>query len=89
MCVCRQGESKSPASSSLFVAYSFYAWIAPAVIVGGSVASDLFSLDEPLLRPIRRFIPSMSGIDLSPLVLLLGIFLIQRIIAYYIYPNVF
>ena len=26
---------------------------------------------EPMLRPIRRFIPSMSGLDFSPLVLII------------------
>jgi YggT family protein len=27
---------------------------------------------EPLLRPIRRFLPDMGGIDISPIILLLG-----------------
>jgi YggT family protein len=30
-------------------------------------------LTEPLLRPIRRFMPDLGGLDVSPLVLLLGI----------------
>ena len=46
-------------------------------------------MTEPLLRPIRRRMPTMGGLDLSPIVLLLLIFLLQRIIAYYIYPHVF
>lgn len=29
-------------------------------------------LTEPLLRPIRRFLPDLGGIDLSPIVLLIG-----------------
>lgn len=49
----------------------------------------LNALTEPLLRPIRNILPNFSGLDLSPLVLLLLIFLIQDIIAKYIYPNVF
>jgi YggT family protein len=30
-------------------------------------------LTEPLLRPIRRFMPDLGGLDISPIVLLLGI----------------
>lgn len=49
----------------------------------------LNALTEPVLRPIRNLLPSFSGLDLSPLVLLLLIFLLQDVIAKYIYPNVF
>jgi YggT family protein len=46
-------------------------------------------LTEPFLRPIRNFLPSTGGIDISPIILLLAVMLIERIIIYYIYPNVF
>ena len=49
----------------------------------------LNAMTEPVLRPIRNILPNFSGLDLSPLVLLLLIFLIQDVIAKYIYPNVF
>ena len=53
-------------------------------------AWNLFlALTEPFLRPIRNFLPSTGGIDLSPIVLLLGIMLVERIIVYYVYPYVF
>ena len=53
-------------------------------------AWNLFlALTEPFLRPIRNFLPNTGGIDLSPIVLLLAIMLLERIIVYYIYPNVF
>ncbi len=53
-------------------------------------AWNLFlALTEPFLRPIRNVLPSTGGLDLSPIVLLLGIMLLERIIIYYIYPNVF
>ncbi len=51
--------------------------------------NGIYQLTEPVLAPIRRRLPDMGGIDISPIVLLLGVFLIQRIIVYYIYPNVF
>ncbi len=36
---------------------------------------------EPALRPIRRFVPNLGGIDISPVVLLLAIFFLQQVIA--------
>jgi YggT family protein len=34
-------------------------------------------LTEPVLRPIRSVVPAVGGVDLSPLVLLLGIWLVR------------
>ena len=47
------------------------------------------SLTEPVLRPIRRIMPKFSGIDVSPIILFILIYLIQRVIQLYIYPYVF
>jgi YggT family protein len=54
-----------------------------------SIWNLVTALTEPLLRPIRNAIPNLGGIDISPVVLLLLIFFIQRVIEEYIYPNVF
>ena len=54
-----------------------------------SVWSTLNALTEPVLRPIRGMLPNMGGIDISPVIALLGIFFIESVIARYIYPNVF
>ncbi len=54
-----------------------------------SIWNLFLALTEPLLRPIRNFLPWTGGIDISPIILLLGIMLLERIIIYYIYPNVF
>ena len=35
------------------------------------------AITEPLLRPLRRFIPPLGGIDLTPLILILGIFFVR------------
>jgi YggT family protein len=52
-----------------------------------SVWSGLNTLTEPLLRPIRRRLPQMGAIDISPIVLLLAIFFLERVIVYYVYPT--
>jgi len=36
---------------------------------------------EPMLRPIRQVLPSMGGIDISPMILIFILILIDRIIA--------
>lgn len=38
-------------------------------------------LTEPALEPIRRALPQTGGIDLSPLVALIGLELIKRIVS--------
>ncbi|GGC49861.1 YggT family protein [Chelatococcus reniformis] len=48
----------------------------------------LVQITEPLLRPIRNLLPNLGGVDVSPVILLLIIFFIQKLISYYIYPAV-
>ena len=46
-----------------------------------SFLSALDRITEPLYRPIRRVLPDFGGIDFSPIVVLLGIMVIQRLLA--------
>jgi len=48
-----------------------------------SLVYALQALTEPVFRPIRRIIPPMGGLDLSPLVLLLLIQFIRYAVVYY------
>ena len=43
--------------------------------------SSINRLLEPIYRPIRNFLPSMSGLDLAPLVVIVGIIAIRIIIS--------
>jgi YggT family protein len=54
-----------------------------------TVGEFLYRITDPVLRPIRNMLPPMGGIDISPIILFLIIILIEKVIAYYIYPNVF
>lgn len=38
-------------------------------------------LVEPLYRPVRRILPPMTGIDLAPLVVLIGVYALRIILA--------
>ncbi|MCA1244066.1 YggT family protein [Stappia stellulata] len=79
----------------VIIASAIFSWLFAFNVINSSnqfvatIAQLLYNLTEPLLRPIRQRLPSMGGLDISPIVLLLGIFLLQRIIVYYLYPNVF
>ena len=53
-----------------------------------SVWNFLNALTEPLLRPIRRVLPSLGGIDVSPIILLLLLMFVQELIKEYLYPLV-
>ena len=52
-----------------------------------SIWNGLQAVTEPLLRPIRNIMPNLGAVDISPVILLLLIFLLERIIIYYIYPS--
>jgi YggT family protein len=89
----------------LLLALQLYVWllIAAAVLswliafnvvntrnqVVGFVGEFLYRITEPALQPIRRFMPNLGGIDISPIILILIIFFLESVIVRYIYPNVF
>ena len=41
------------------------------------IAQFVYAVTEPVLGPIRRTLPPMSGLDFSPMVLLLGLRLLR------------
>jgi YggT family protein len=45
------------------------------------------TITGPFLRPIRRWLPDLGGIDISPLILILGLILIRYIINVEILPR--
>jgi YggT family protein len=53
------------------------------------ISDFLYRVTEPVFRPIRQLMPNLGGIDFSPLIVLLILYLIERSIELYIYPNVF
>ena len=46
------------------------------------------AITEPMLRPIRRRLPDLGGVDISPMILILGLILISYIINYEILPRI-
>ncbi len=71
----------------IVIASAVFSWLYAFNIVNprnqfiAMVGSTLYKLTEPVLRPIRNVLPDLGGLDLSPIVLLLGLFFLQRLIA--------
>jgi YggT family protein len=79
----------------LLIAAAVFSWLIAFNVVNtrnqfvGMVADFLYRITEPALRPIRRRIPNLGGIDISPLILVFLIIFIRYVIRLYIIPNVF
>jgi YggT family protein len=79
----------------LLIAAAVLSWLVAFNVVNtrnqvvAMVGDFLYRITEPLLAPIRRVMPNLGGIDISPVILILLIILIDNIIVRYIYPNVF
>jgi YggT family protein len=50
------------------------------------VGDFLYRITEPALTPIRRLLPSMGGMDLSPVVLILGLYFARVLLLRDIMP---
>ncbi len=45
-----------------------------------TISDTMHRLTEPALRPIRRNLPDLGGVDISPVVLILGLILLRDVI---------
>lgn len=69
----------------IIIASAIFSWLYALNVVNprnqfvGMIGEFLYKATEPALRPIRRFLPDLGGIDISPIILLLVIFFIQRL----------
>ena len=75
--------------SWVVIAYVVLTWLVQFNVVNrqnkfvNSAGEFITRLTEPALAPIRRFIPFLGGIDVSPVVLLLLIWFLQNLILEY------
>ena len=54
-----------------------------------SILDVTYRLTDPLLRPIRNFLPNLGSIDISPIVLILLIIFIRNLIFEFFAPAMF
>ena len=70
----------------LLVIWAILSWLIAFNVVNTqnnmvrSVSRSLDRFFDPILRPIRRILPDMGGIDLSPMVLIVVIILLQKLL---------
>lgn len=63
----------------ILLARVLMSWI-PNLDQNNPIARFLYQATEPVLAPIRSALPPMGGIDLSPLVVFLGISVIIQLV---------
>jgi YggT family protein len=55
-----------------------FSWVSPYPT--NAVTRFAYRMTEPILAPVRRWLPPMSGIDLSPMVVMLAAYLLISIL---------
>lgn len=82
----------------LILALDVYFWIIIAsVVISWLIAFDVFNVrnpqaanlvrllekaTEPVYRPLRKFIPSLGGIDITPILVIFGITIAKNVVAW-------
>ena len=76
----------------ILIANAIFSWLYAFNVINTNnqfvnmIGRALYQMTEPVLRPIRRVMPDLGGVDISPIILILIIYLIQQIAIYYLYP---
>ena len=78
----------------LLIASAVLSWLIAFNVVNtrnpivNSVGEFLYRVTEPLLRPIRNMLPSLGGIDVSPVILIIGLLFLRQLI-FWLYIRLF
>lgn len=74
--------------------YVLWAWMIMSMLMAFNIVNRyqpavqkinyaLFRLTDPLLRPIRKYMPDLNGIDISPIVLIVIFNIVEYTLRYY------
>lgn len=88
----------NPVVSLILLLLDLYEWVVIIAVIASwlvvfrvvNVASPLVrqilrvldALTEPVFRQVRRVIPAVGGIDLSPLIVLIALWFLQRVVVW-------
>ncbi|HEY8564563.1 MAG TPA: YggT family protein [Beijerinckiaceae bacterium] len=70
----------------ILVASAVLSWLVAFNVVNArnpvvaQIGDFLYRITEPALRPIRRILPNLGGIDIAPIILILGLFFIRNLV---------
>lgn len=76
----------------VLIASAIFSWLYAFNVINSSnsfvnsLGTFFYNVTEPVLRPIRRILPDLGGIDVSPIVVLLLIFFIRSLMWNSILP---
>jgi len=76
----------------ILIANAIFSWLYAFNVINTNnqfvsmIGRALYQMTDPVLRPIRRVMPDLGGVDISPIILILIIYLIQQVVIYYLYP---
>jgi YggT family protein len=76
----------------ILIASAIFSWLYAFNVINSSnqfvdaIGRFLYNVTEPVLRPIRRIMPNLGGIDISPIIVLLLIFFIRSFMWTTLYP---
>ncbi len=76
----------------LLIAMAILSWLIAFNVINTNnrfvytVGDFLHRITEPALRPIRRFVPNLGGIDVSPVILILLLIFVQNLLLHDIGP---
>jgi YggT family protein len=74
----------------LLIAQAVLSWLLAFGVVNrynravATIGDFLWRITDPLLRPIRRFLPDLGGIDISPVVLILLLYFVRNLMFEYL-----
>ncbi len=75
----------------ILIASAILSWLVAFDVINrrnpfvAKVGLFLYHITEPVLRPIRRVLPLIAGVDLSPLVLILLLWFIRNLLFEYVF----
>ena len=78
----------------ILIASAVFSWLYAFNVINSSnqfvnsVGMVLYNVTEPALKPIRRLLPNLGGIDISPIILLVIIFFLRTFLWTTLYPLV-
>ncbi|TNM60838.1 YggT family protein [Aliirhizobium smilacinae] len=78
----------------ILIASAIFSWLYAFNVINSSnrfveaIGRFLYNVTEPVLAPIRRIMPNLGGIDISPIIVLLIIFFLRSFMWTTLYPMV-
>lgn len=70
----------------ILVANAIFSWLVAFNVINArngivaTIGDFLYRVTEPALAPIRRRLPDLGGIDLSPVVLIIGLIFLRMLV---------